>query len=130
MARHDRYDIAKAITQNQSPIAIVEHYLELLMGPAPVAARAYISPDVVIRFTGGRMMHDPTECAAFNKQRYAWVKKRFERADLVTDTFDGTHVVYNIGTLYGAWPDGTVFEGNRYVDRYVLCDGLIIVMDV
>ena len=61
MARHDRYDIAKAITQNQSPIAIVEHYLELLMGPAPVAARAYISPDVVIRFTGGRMMHDPTE---------------------------------------------------------------------
>jgi hypothetical protein len=130
MARHDRYDGARIMTQTLSPVAIVEHYLELLMVPDPLAARAYISPDVVIRFTGGRMMHDPTECAVFNKQRYAWVKKRFERTDLVTDTGDGTHIVYNVGTLYGAWPDGTAFEGNRYVDRYVLRDGLIIVMDV
>jgi hypothetical protein len=32
--------------------------------------------------------------------------------------------------LYGAWPDGTPFEGNRYVDRYVVCHGLITEMDV
>ena len=34
------------------------------------------------------------------------------------------------GTLYGAWPDGTPFEGNRYVDRYVVKHGLITQMDV
>jgi hypothetical protein len=39
-------------------------------------------------------------------------------------------VVYNIGTLYGEWPDGTEFSGNRYVDRYVLRDGLIVRMEV
>ena len=39
-------------------------------------------------------------------------------------------IVYNIGTLYGAWLDGTPFEGNRYVDRYVVRDGLIVKMDV
>ena len=113
-----------------TPVDIVEHYLELLMGPDPVAARAYISPDLVIHFTGGRVMHDPTECAEFNKLRYAWVKKRFARTDLVAESGDGTQIVYNIGTLYGAWPDGTPFEGNRYVDRYVLRDGLIVAMDV
>ena len=35
-----------------------------------------------------------------------------------------------IGTLYGAWPDGTPFEGNRYVDRFVIRDNLIVKMDV
>ena len=39
-------------------------------------------------------------------------------------------MVYSLGTLYGAWPDGTPFEGNRYVDRYVVSHGLITEMDV
>ena len=39
-------------------------------------------------------------------------------------------VVYSLGTLYGEWPDGTPFEGNRYVDRYVVKSGLITHMDV
>jgi hypothetical protein len=37
---------------------------------------------------------------------------------------------YNRGTLHGAWLDGTPFEGNRYVDRYVVRHGLIVEMDV
>ena len=39
-------------------------------------------------------------------------------------------IVYSIGTLYGAWPDRTPFEGNRYVDRFVVKDGRIVKMDV
>ena len=39
-------------------------------------------------------------------------------------------VVYGLGTLYGAWPDGTPFEGNRYVDRYEVGHRLITRMDV
>ena len=41
----------------------------------------------------------------------------------------GETIVYNIGTLYGEWPDGTPFEGNRYVDRFVVRGGKIIRMD-
>jgi hypothetical protein len=118
------------MTQDQSPVEIVERYLGLLMGPDPASARVYTSPNLVIHFTGGRRMHDPLECAAFNRQRYGWVKKRFEQTDLVAETGDGNRIVYNIGTLYGVWPDGTPFENNRYVDRYVLRDGLIVAMDV
>jgi hypothetical protein len=39
-------------------------------------------------------------------------------------------IVYSLGTLYGEWPDGEPFEGNRYVDRFVVRDGLIVKMDV
>ena len=38
--------------------------------------------------------------------------------------------VVNTGTLYGEWPDGTRFEGNRYVDRFVVRGGKIVQMDV
>ncbi|CAM4106659.1 nuclear transport factor 2 family protein [Bordetella tumulicola] len=112
------------------PGALVDAYLITLMKPDPDGARRYVSPDLRIRFTGGRAMRDPSECTAFNKARYAWVKKRFESTDVVAGATDTHAVVYNRGTLYGEWLDGTPFEGNRYVDRYVVNHGLITEMDV
>ncbi len=113
-----------------SPKDLVETFLRTIMIPDPVAARAFVSPELRIRFTGGREMKDPSECSAFNASRYAWVKKKFEQTDVVEGAHPGHAIVYNIGTLYGAWPDGTLFEGNRYVDRYVVKEGLIVQMDV
>jgi hypothetical protein len=109
---------------------LVEEFLRVIMIPDPVGARAFIAPDMRIRFTGGREMRDPADCSLFNKDRYAWVKKRFERTDVVAGATDEEAIVYNIGTLYGAWPDGTPFEGNRYVDRYVVRHQRIVQMDV
>jgi hypothetical protein len=110
--------------------AIVEEFLRIIMIPDPVGARAFISPKLRIHFTGGRAMREPGDTSAFNASRYAWVKKRFERTDVVAGATAQEAIVYNIGTLYGCWPDGTPFEGNRYVDRYVVSDGLIVKMDV
>ena len=109
---------------------IVEEFLRIIMIPDPVGARAFTSPELRIHFTGGRAMRDPSECSAFNAERYAWVKKRFEQTDLVAGATDAEAIVYNIGTLYGEWLDGTPFEGNRYVDRYVVKQGKIVKMDV
>ena len=127
-----------ALSQTASPVKAgetVDEFLRIIMIPDPVAARRFVSPSMRIRFTGGRAMKDPTECTAFNASRYKWVKKRIERTEIVgsitgaiTDSADT--VVYSLGTLYGEWPDGTPFEGNRYVDRYVVRDGLITEMDV
>ncbi len=113
-----------------TPAAIVDEYLRLLMIPDPAAARRFVADDLQIRFTGGRAMRDPAECAAFNASRYRWVKKRVEQTETVAGRIDDATVVYSTGTLYGAWPDGTAFEGNRYVDRYVVRGGLIAQMDV
>ena len=113
---------------------VVDEFLRLIMIPDPAAASRYTAPNLRIRFTGGRAMSEPAQCTAFNKARYAWVKKRIERTETVAITTpaaaDGETVVYSLGTLYGEWPDGTPFAGNRYVDRYVVCNGLITQMDV
>lgn len=115
---------------------VVDEFLRLIMIPDPDAARRYTAPDLRIRFTGGRAMSDPTECTAFNRSRYKWVKKRIERTETVGlvsgngVAVDGEAIVYSLGTLYGEWPDGTPFEGNRYVDRYVVRAGLITQMEV
>jgi hypothetical protein len=113
---------------------VVDEFLRLIMIPDPVAARRFTAPGLRIRFTGGRAMGDPSECTAFNASRYKWVKKRIERTETVARPAhagaDDDDVVYSLGTLHGEWPDGTPFEGNRYVDRYVVRRGLITQMDV
>ena len=116
--------------QPADPAAIVEAFLTVQMIPDPVAAKTFVAPEFDITFTGGRKMKDPAEAAAFNKDRYKWVKKKFERTEVVAGGTPGETVVYSIGTLYGEWPDGTPFSGNRYVDRYVLSYGKIVKMGV
>ena len=122
-----------------TPAEVVDEFLRLIMIPDPVAARRYTAPDLRIRFTGNREMRDPAECTAFNQGRYRWVKKRIERTETVsavTAHVPGAAadaeatVVYSVGTLHGEWPDGTPFEGNRYIDRYVVRNGLIVDMQV
>jgi hypothetical protein len=113
---------------------VVNEFLRLIMIPDPASASRYTAPDMKIIFTGKRAMRAPAECTKFNASRYKWVKKSIERTDLVIPSAQeaarGETVVYSIGTLYGEWPDGTPFEGNRYVDRYVVTHGLITQMDV
>jgi len=108
--------------------AIVEAFLVASMVPDPETAARYIATDLAITFTGGRQYSHPRETAAFNAGRYKWVKKNMERTDVVPG--QGETIVYNLGTLYGEWPDGTPFEGNRYVDRYVVRGGKIVRMEV
>ena len=108
--------------------AIVEKFLEASMVPDPETAARYVAEPLKLTFTGGRSSVIRGESTAFNAKRYKWVKKSMERSDVVPGT-DET-IVYNIGTLYGEWPDGTPFEGNRYVDRFVVRDGKIVQMDV
>ena len=106
----------------------VEQFLVASMVPDPETAGTFMSADVAITFTGGRKFKHPRDATAFNAMRYKWVKKKMERTDVVTG--EGETIVYNLGTLYGEWPDGTPFEGNRYVDRFVVRDGKIVQMDV
>ena len=110
--------------------AAKQAYLDASMIPDPETAARYIAPALDFTFTGGRKFSHPRDAAAFNAARYAWVKKKRERSDASVSDTGNEVIVYNIGTLYGAWPDGDPFEGNRYVDRFVVRNGLIVKMDV
>jgi hypothetical protein len=107
---------------------IVTKFLVASMVPDPETAALYIGQPLKLTFTGGRKFTHPRESTAFNAGRYKWVKKAMERTDVVPGC--GETIVYNIGTLYGEWPDGTPFDGNRYVDRFVVRGGKIVQMDV
>jgi hypothetical protein len=108
--------------------ALVERFLVASMVPDPETAFTFMAADVAITFTGGRKFRHPREATAFNAMRYKWVKKKMERSDVAPGT--GETIVYNTGTLYGEWHDGTAFEDNRYVDRFVVRNGKIVQMDV
>ena len=118
----------KLTDETAAAAEIVERFLVASMIPDPETAARYIAPDLNITFTGGRKYSHPSETAAFNAGRYKWVKKKMERTDVVPGV--GETIVYNLGTLYGEWHDGTAFEGNRYVDRFVVRGGKIVQMDV
>jgi len=123
-------EIARTESAEVRAKRIVEDFLEASMVPDPVRARSYMAPGVKITFTGGRPFDDPAGTAAFNAARYRWVKKKFERTDAAVGDTDDEVVVYNTGTLYGEWPDGQPFSGNRYLDRFVVRAGKIVRMDV
>ncbi|TAG25703.1 MAG: nuclear transport factor 2 family protein [Burkholderiales bacterium] len=114
--------------------AIVNEFLRLSMIPDPESAARYTSADLKLTFTGKRAMRQPADATRFNASRYKLVRKNIERTDVVIPSPEeatrGETIVYSIGTLYGEWLDGTPFEGNRYVDRFVVKDGLITKMDV
>ncbi|MHC2535410.1 nuclear transport factor 2 family protein [Bradyrhizobium diazoefficiens] len=119
---------ARAETAPLSDAAIVEAYLTASMIPDPDAAAAYMAPGTVITFTGGREFDHPRGPTGFNAKRYRWVKKKMDRFDVCPG--DGETIVYSVGTLYGEWKDGAPFEGNRYIDRFVVRNGKITKMDV
>ena len=123
-----RASAVATIGETPDAAVVVKAFLHASMVPDPQTAALYIAEDLAITFTGGRKYRHPRETTAFNAKRYKWVKKKMERFDVVAG--EGETIVYNLGTLYGEWPDGTPFEGNRYVDRFVVRDGKIVQMDV
>lgn len=110
--------------------AIVEAYLERSMVPDPEGAAAYVADDFRLVFTGGRRFGKPADASAFNAKRYAWVKKEFLRTDAALDLETGDVHVYNSGYLYGQWKDGTAFETNRYIDKFIVRNNKIVATDV
>ena len=97
-----------------------------MAGDREVVAR-HVAPDAELTFVGRRLA-GADDIGRFNAGRYKWVKKSIAAWDV---SFSGNRtIVTSVGTLYGEWPDGTPFEGNRYIDRFVLVDGKIVQMDV
>lgn len=119
---------SSALERAQQDRENVRLFLEASMVPDPETAMTYMAEDVEIIFTGGRRYTHPSGSAGLNARRYKWVKKQMDRFDVVPG--ENETIVYSIGTLYGEWPNGDPFEGNRYVDRFVVRDGKIVRMDV
>ena len=66
---------------------------------------------------------------AWGAARYARIAKKIDRVEEAPGP-DGAVAVYVSGTLYGECPDGTPFEGVRFIDRFEVRGGRIAAQEV
>ncbi|MCR9121791.1 MAG: nuclear transport factor 2 family protein [Phyllobacteriaceae bacterium] len=110
-------------------IATVETYLTAMEARNLDAARACVAAgDLDLTFPGGRRFTRIDEIVANSSGRYASIGKTISRRSAWLEG-DGTHVLF-AGTLHGRWPDGTPFDGIRFIDLFELRDGLIVRQEV
>ncbi len=113
-------------------IELVQRFLRLLEARDLDAAGRYLAEGVTITFPGGRTFTNLDDQVASSAGRFRGVTKTFDQFDVsepAPDAEDGAgreHVVYVFGTLAGTALDGTAFDGVRYIDRFVIRDGLIV----
>ncbi len=105
------------------PEALVRRFLALMEARELDAAAALLAPDIEMVFPGGARFERLEALIGWARDRYARIAKRIDRID--TAPADESAVVIVQGELYGAWPDGTAFDGIRFVDWFELKDGLI-----
>lgn len=112
----------------QAARKLVERFLRLMEARDLDAAEAMMSPDARIVFPGGNVYANQREMVAYARTRYQQIKKTFDAIDTVT--VGDTVVVYIRGTLYGVNNHGVSFGNIRYIDRFEVCDGLIVAQEV
>ena len=105
-------------------VEIVTAFLRLTEARDLEAASTYLGDEVTIVFPGGRTFRSLAEQVASSAGRFSRVTKTFERFDVASDA--ERDIVYVSGTLGGEALDGSAFEGIRFIDRFVLEDGLIV----
>ncbi len=103
---------------------IVRAFLDTMEARDLAHAKRFLAPGFTMVFPGGERFDSLEALVAWAKPRYRWVKKRYDRFDTAQGP-TATHV-YCFGTLYGEWPDGTPFEGIRFIDRFTVRSGKLV----
>ncbi len=109
------------------PAKVVRQYLQSMEARDLPTAQALVGDGFMMQFPGADPMTKLSELIAWAKPRYQSVTKTYEGFDVVAS---GGTVVYCRGTLSGVWPDGTPFDGIRFIDRFELQSGKITRQDV
>ncbi|MEM0921426.1 MAG: nuclear transport factor 2 family protein [Pseudomonadota bacterium] len=103
------------------PVKTVRDFLRAMEARDLDRAAGFLAEGFEMTFPGGVRMTRLEELIAWSKPRYAGIAKTYTGFD--TAMTDGSPVVICRGTLAGAWPGGTAFEGIRFVDRFELRAG-------
>ncbi len=112
---------AVALTGNS---AIVDRYLQHCEDRELAEAKRFLAPNARLQFPGKIEYQSLEEQFASPHKVYEWVRKH--RLRYVEGTAGDAQTVLSMGELYGVDTQGHPFEGVRYVDFFVLRDGLIV----
>ena len=110
------------------PTVLVKNYLAAMEARDLAAAQAFLDDEFETVFPGTRPMKSLAEVIDWAKGRYRFVKKKGE----VVEAFHNgsASVVYVRGVLFGEWPDGSSFDGIRFIDRFEVREGRIARQEV
>jgi ketosteroid isomerase-like protein len=101
----------------------VRAYLAAMEARDLETANSFLAEGFIMTFPGNVCFSTPKDLAAWGRERYRFVKKTYDGFDEMQS--EGTMVVYCHGTLNGEWPDGTQFSDIRFIDRFVVKNGLL-----
>ena len=110
------------------PGTIALGFLDAMAHRDLTGARESLAADFRMRFPGGREFDTLEAMVAWAATRYRSIAKTIEAVEECAAE-RGT-VVWVRGTLSGTWPDGTGFEGVRFVDRFLVDAGKLHEQDV
>lgn len=110
------------------PIAVVRGFLSAMQARDLAAAQEFLANDFNMIFPGTGPMTSLAELIDWAKGRYRFVVKSFEAFEAFQG--EGAAVVYVRGALAGQWPDGTPFDGIRFIDRFEVVAGKLARQDV
>ena len=110
------------------PAELVRAYLSAMEARELDTAQAMLGDGFTMRFPGKGPMHTLQELIAWAKPRYRFVTKTYHGFDAMQGA--DAALVYCRGTLSGEWPDGTAFDGIRFIDRFEVTGGKITKQDV
>jgi hypothetical protein len=106
-------------------IDIVDDYLRLCEERNLAEAAKYLAETVTLTFPGGTVFHDLPSMVADAATRYQRVRKHRTEFFVGTRASDGAPMCISSGTLDGTTLWGTQFTGVRYIDLFIIRDGLI-----
>jgi Domain of unknown function (DUF4440) len=110
--------------ENGRASKLVRDYLDAWANRDLTAAKRFLGAGFTMVYPGGARFTRLEDLAAHSARSLRGARKRFERFD-AAPAEDGT-VVYCSGTLFGEFADGRPFEGVRFIDRFVVRDGLLV----
>ena len=102
---------------------VARHFIQCLEARDLEGADALRASGCVFEFPGPNRFASVRDQVAWSRDRYRSVRKTIHRCDQAS-VADGA-IVTMIGTLAGAWPDGTAFAGIRFIDRFHIQGGRI-----
>lgn len=125
----------QSMTQNspqdcaQQAQDVVLTFLKAMEGRDLETAQSMLGADFQMEFPGSGIMHSLPQLVDWAKERYQFVEKTMEDVSCTVKS-ESVVCVYCHGTLAGRWIDGSAFEGIRFIDRFEICNNLIVRQDV
>ena len=119
----------KPAPANPDPAALVRRYLAAMEARDLAAAQAMLAPGFTMIFPGAEPMTSLEQLLDWAAPRYKRVTKTYEGFDALPGA-GASAIVYCRGTLSGEWPDGSAFDGIRFIDRFEVEGGRLTRQDV